>query len=122
MSDNFRSQILNEAITLINGDRNNDYGDPLDDFSTTASLWNTYINRTIDARGDLQLSPHDVAVLMVLLKVARLSWTPEKKDHWADIAGYTGCGWDCVMRQDETISCEYCDNGWTCDCGGASDE
>jgi len=37
MADNFRTDILEEAIELINGDRNNDYGDPLDDFSTTAT-------------------------------------------------------------------------------------
>lgn len=101
MSHNFRSEILEEAIHLINGDRNNDYGDPVDDFDTTASFWTTYIERTIRARGELNLRPHDVAVMMMLLKVARISWTPEKRDHWADIAGYDGCGWDCVKRQDD---------------------
>lgn len=103
MTQNFRSEILEEAISLINGDRNVDYGDPVDDFSTTASLWQTYLARTIEARGGLNLQAHDVAVMMILLKVARISWTPNKKDHWADIAGYDGCGWDCVQRQDESF-------------------
>ncbi len=101
MSDNFRSAILREAIVLINGDRNNDYGDPVDDFSTTAELWETYLSRTIEARGSLDLKAHDVAVMMMLLKIARISWTPTKMDHWVDIAGYDGCGWDCVQRQDD---------------------
>lgn len=101
MTHNFRTEILNEAINLINGDRNNDYGDPVDDFQTTADFWQVYLSRTMTARGELNLRPHDVAVMMMLLKVARISWTPQKKDHWADIAGYDGCGWDCVMRQDE---------------------
>lgn len=96
---NHRSEILEEAISLINGERNNDYGDPLEDFQTTAALWQVYLRRTTLARGELTLLPHDVAVMMTLLKVARLSWTPQKRDHWADIAGYTGCGWDCVERQ-----------------------
>lgn len=100
MASNPRSEILEEAIHLINGDRNNDYGDPLDDFSTTASLWSTYITRCAMVRGHMALSPHDVAVLMVLLKVSRISQSPEKRDHWADLAGYAGCGWDCVVRQD----------------------
>ena len=98
--DNFRSEILQEAISLINGDRHVDYGDPVDDFTTTASLWQTYLARTMDAREGLDLRAHDVAIMMILLKVARISWTPEKRDHWADIAGYDGCGWDCVKRQD----------------------
>ena len=99
MPDNFRTDILEEAIELINGDRNNDYGDPLDDFSTTASLWQTYLSRTITARDGLNLQAHDVAILMSLLKIARMSWSPTKRDHWADLAGYTACGWDCVERQ-----------------------
>lgn len=99
MADNFRTDILEEAIELINGDRNNDYGDPLDDFSTTASLWQTYLARTIIARDGLELRAHDVAILMSLLKIARMSWSPTKRDHWADLAGYTACGWDCVERQ-----------------------
>lgn len=122
MSDNYRTSILEEAIQLINGDRNNDYGDPLDDFKTTASLWQTYLARTIEARGHLMLLPHDVAVLMNLLKIARISWSPEKGDHWADIAGYTGCGWDCVQRQEVPIACFYCDNGYFCDCNEANAE
>jgi hypothetical protein len=98
---NNRTEILNEAIELINGERNSTYGDPLDDFLTTATFWQTYITRTIEARGGLDIKPHDVAVMMNLLKTARISWSPEKRDHWADLAGYTGCGWDCVVRQDD---------------------
>lgn len=122
MSENFRSEILNEAITLINGERNSTYGDPLDDFNTTATFWNTYLRRTLDARGGLDLKPHDVAVMMSLLKIARMSWSPEKRDHWADLAGYTGCGWDCVQRQDDLTEpqCPYCTSGWACDCGKAN--
>lgn len=98
-TENYRTSILSEAISLINGDRNTTYGDPLEDFSITSSFWQTYLARTVVARGSLDIQPHDVAVLMILLKISRLSWSPEKRDHWADIAGYTGCGYDCVMRE-----------------------
>lgn len=98
--ENNRTDILNEAIKLINGERNSTYGDPLDDFATTAGMWNIYVQRIIEARGTLDIKPHDVAVMMNLLKISRISWSPEKRDHWADLAGYTGCGWDCVERQD----------------------
>lgn len=122
MSDNYRTSILEEAIQLINGDRNDSYGDPVDDFKTTASLWQTYLSRTISARGRLVLMPHDIAVMMDLLKIARISWSPEKRDHWADLGGYTGLGWDCVQRQEVPIACFYCDNGYFCDCNEANAE
>lgn len=38
---------------------------------------------------------------MILLKVSRLTWTPDKEDTWADIAGYAACGWDCVAEDEE---------------------
>lgn len=98
---NNRTDILEEAIRLINGDRNNHYGDPVDDFQTTANFWQVYLMRTMLSRGELDLRPHDVAIMMSLLKIARMSWSPDKRDHWADLAGYTGCGWDCVQRQDD---------------------
>ena len=116
MELNHRTDILNEAINLINGERNSTYGDPLDDFSTTATFWQTYLARTIEARGGLDLKPHDVAILMSLLKIARMSWSPDKRDHWADLAGYTGCGWDCVERQDDKKSPKPFDLGDSCSC------
>lgn len=99
-TENHRTDILTEASHLISNDRNTSYGDPVDDFQTTANFWQVYIMRTMLSRGELNLKPHDVAVMMNLLKIARISWSPEKRDHWTDLAGYTGCGWDCVMRQD----------------------
>lgn len=101
MEVNNRTDVLEEAITLINGERNSTYGDPLDDFHTTATFWQVYLSRTITARGNLDIKPHDVAIMMTLLKTARISWSPAKRDHWADLAGYCGCGWDCVVRQDD---------------------
>jgi hypothetical protein len=95
-----RTELLREAVRLINGDRNNDYGDPVDDFAMTAQLWQTYLRRAMEARSleEVYLDPHDVAVMMMLLKISRLSWTPAKRDHWLDIVGYAGCGWDCIER------------------------
>lgn len=85
-------------MELVDGDRNVDYGDPYDDFETTASLWHFYLSRIAERRKGLFIDAHDVAAMMIMLKVSRLSWTPGKRDHWADIAGYAACGWDCVSR------------------------
>jgi len=96
---NNRSDVLREAEALVNGDRNDTYGDPIDDFRTTAELWTTYIRRIVDRRESTKLQPHDVASMMLLLKVSRLTWSPEKRDHWVDAIGYAACGWDCVERE-----------------------
>lgn len=97
-TDSPRTELLREAVRLINGDRNNDYGDPVDDFAMTAQLWQVYLRRAMEARSleEVYLDPHDVAVMMMLLKISRLSWTPAKRDHWLDIVGYAGCGWECI--------------------------
>lgn len=112
---NQRKKLLDLAETLVNGDRNRQYGDPNSDFFKTAQLWETYLNGVAERQnvevtevlGDLAsplpilIEPHDVAVLMILLKVSRLTWTPDKEDTWADIAGYAACGWDCVAEDEE---------------------
>lgn len=96
-----RKDMLDEASSLVDGDRNVDYGDPIDDFRTTAQLWQVYLQRIMSARNyedTIFLDPHDVAVMMQLLKISRVSWSPTKRDHWVDMAGYAACGWDCVER------------------------
>lgn len=107
MAKQEREQVLRDAIGLIVGDRNTDYGDPYDDFGLTADLWHAYLARTNQRTGSFVIEPHDVAVMMALLKISRLSWTPTKRDHWVDIAGYIGCGWDCVVRDLPTLEDNY---------------
>lgn len=85
-----RSNLLRLAEELVNGDRQNAYGDPKQDFARTAAMWTVYL----DGRSGIR--PNDVAVMMILLKASRLSWMAGKEDSWVDIAGYAACGWDCV--------------------------
>lgn len=92
-----RSKLLADAERLVNGDRDNQYGDPISDFRTTAEMWSAYLTRRLGV--PVKLEPHDVAALMMCLKVSRISWVPEHVDNWADLAGYAACGWDCVERE-----------------------
>lgn len=92
---NARSDILQGAEKLVNGDRNVQYGDPIDDFRRTADLWSAW-------KG-VPFEPHEVAVFMTLLKLSRISWAKEKEDSWMDAAGYIACGWDCATRQDAPV-------------------
>ncbi len=90
---NARADLLRLAESLVNGDRNAQYGDPRQDFRRTADFWSDYLG---DVLGDDRLMPHDVAAMMALLKISRIRWNPTKQDSWADLAGYAACGWDCV--------------------------
>jgi hypothetical protein len=85
---NLRSKILTDAEALINGDRNNAYGPPGQDFERTAIMWTAYLD------GRQILEAHDVAAMMCLLKLSRLSWQPDNQDSWTDLAGYAACGYE----------------------------
>ncbi len=104
MPEIVRRDLLAKADAAVNGDRNKDYGDPTHDFERQATMIQAYLEGIVETRGGLRIEPHDVAAIMTLVKVARLVTSPDKQDHWVDIAGYAACGWDCaVMRQPEEL-------------------
>lgn len=80
------STILQEADKIAGEDRSRDYGHPLENHQRIADLWNTYLGD----RMDVPLYPREVAIMMILLKVAREMNSP-KRDNLADIAGYVKC-------------------------------
>jgi|TARA_R110000868_G_scaffold187462_2_gene429988 hypothetical protein len=75
VSDN----ILKIAKELIQGDRASDYGNKITTHTNIANLWSEYLGHPVSA--------HDVAICMILLKIARLK-TKHKEDSYIDIAGY----------------------------------
>lgn len=98
MSDNElvsrRVALLRKAEEIIQGSRDQAYGSPEDNFNSIARYWNTYIFGSERERTSL-LSAGDVAVMMMLLKVARMETGGLKNaDSWLDIAGYAACGFE----------------------------
>ena len=91
--------LLQEALTIVQGARRKAYGSPEDNFKVIADLWNAYMKKRASRRGSSELSPTDVACMMVLMKVARLAETPEHRDSWVDIAGYAACGIRCATSK-----------------------
>ena len=82
-----RVEALREAARLINSDRNKQYGDPKDNFGRISKLWSVVLG--------IDVSPEDVAMCMVAVKVARYaSKSGYQPDTWIDIAGYAGCGYE----------------------------
>jgi hypothetical protein len=93
LSYDARVRTLDEARNAVLQDRNATHGNPEDNFKNIADLVNVYLN----ARGmAVNLQPHDVSVVMILMKVARIVTSPNKQDHWTDIAGYAPCGASCI--------------------------
>lgn len=88
-----RKSILQTAEKCVCGNREEDYGSPENNFKTIASLWEVYLKtKCVGENADVSISPEDVAVLMILVKIARISSGHAKSDNWVDIAGYAACG------------------------------
>lgn len=95
-----KGKLLAHAAELVDGERNAVYGPPVDDFGMTARFWSNWLNRRYPHL-DAQLTATDVAAMMLMLKLTRLSHSPEHYDSWVDAAGYAACGWDVVTSLQE---------------------
>lgn len=79
-----RSEFINTVSKIVNESRVSEYGKPEDSFANIASFWSTYL--------DTDISREDVAVMMALLKIARIKADIKHIDSWVDLAGYAVCG------------------------------
>ena len=97
-----RARILNKAERCICGGRDTDYGTPENSFNAIAKLWNAYLS----ARGfHNTVTPHDVAMLMGLLKVARIAGSVGpcvNLDSYVDLAGYAACAAELGLEEEKT--------------------
>ncbi len=81
-----RADVPIEAAGLIEGDRNNEYGDPREMHQRAADIYNAY-------RGAM-LTAHDVAMILLSVKLARLAHMPDHRDSYVDICGYAGIAYE----------------------------
>lgn len=89
-----RAEVLERAAQIVNGDRDEQYGKPEDNFKTIAAFWSEYLFGDTDSVG-----PEDVAIMMMFMKLARLKASNyQSVDSWVDIAGYTACGAEIATR------------------------
>lgn len=75
-----RAEILDAAKKIVTGDREKQYGKPEDNFAVIAEFWTTYTGYPV--------SSEDVAVMMALLKIARIRSGNYKADSFVDGVGY----------------------------------
>lgn len=79
-----RAQVLDTAKQYVTQDRNATHGEPEDSFGLIATYWSAHL--------DYDVSAADVAVMMTLLKLARLQANMGNAENWVDGAGYLACG------------------------------
>ena len=98
-----REEILAAAKKCVCGDREQDYGTPESNFQKIADLWNAYLGYTDMVQG---IGAKDVAAMLALLKIARISSGHAKADNWIDLAGYAACGGE--IEAEENLPYEQC--------------
>lgn len=83
-------ELLAKASELVSGQRAKDYGPKLRNHDRIARLWNIWLKNEerISTDEDFFITAYDVAMMMLLVKVARLMTTPGHADSHIDIAGY----------------------------------
>lgn len=92
--------VMIEAEGLVNGARAAAYGHPMENFRRICALWNAYLEGRPCGLGG-RITEEDHAIMMVLVKVARLQETPDHRDSLVDICGYAGTYEKLVARRAE---------------------
>jgi hypothetical protein len=85
-----REAVLTEALSLTKGNRNVSYGEPEDNFTRIALHLSVFLKNRHAI--DIALGPEDVALMMALMKIARLEFNITHRDSYVDLAGYSACG------------------------------
>ena len=81
--------LLQEADSIIKGERQESYGKAFESFTRIGKLWEQVLG--------IPVSPEQVALCLVQLKVSRAVSSPMHRDSWLDIAGYAGC-WELIQK------------------------
>ena len=87
-----RAEILEAARKCVCGEREREYGRPENNFALIGKLWEAYTGTRYSAK--------DVAMMLALLKVARIK-TGVKGDSFVDLAGYAACAGEIARMRDE---------------------
>jgi hypothetical protein len=88
--------MLRHAASLVGGQRAKDYGDKTENHQRIADLWNYWLDSKFG-----KITAYDVAIMMLLLKVARLMHTPGHSDSHVDIAGYASIAEEISRKQEK---------------------
>lgn len=90
-----RKETLEKAIVCVCGQREKDYGSPEDNFRIITQLWTAYTGYPFDSK--------DVAMMMALLKIARIASGTATEDSFVDLAGYAACGAEIATKEKDSF-------------------
>lgn len=104
-----RKELLEKAISLTCGDRDIEYGSPVDNLSNCADLWSAYFRGrcrnklpgTQETETTFVISAEDVAWLNVLQKIARTFSGNARSDTYEDAAAYAAIAGECHFEEDD---------------------
>jgi hypothetical protein len=86
------AETLDKAKAIVTGDRNDSYGNPIDNHERTADFQLPWLkHRLVTKHGDGYELTHtalDVVAMNILQKLSRAVHDPTHADNWVDIAGY----------------------------------
>lgn len=89
-----RIDLLDAAKSIVTKDRNNTYGEPEDAFQVIADYWSVYLQK----KYNVKVNSSDVALMMNLVKIARLTQKPTHYDSIVDSIGYMACYGETIRK------------------------
>jgi len=95
-------KILIEAHSLINNERQQEYGDPQSCFRAIAKMWSIFLKQDV--------TPAEVAICQTLVKIAREAHG-HKQDNLIDGAAYIALAADLVTLRPEDTPDAVIDSG-----------
>ena len=94
-----RQRIIEEATRLVSTDREKSYGNKKKNHTNIAKLWSAYL--------DKKVSPHDVAILMALLKIARTKLGDHTIDNYIDLVGYGAIAGELADKDNDQLEFDF---------------
>lgn len=91
--------IIKEATRLVGTDREKSYGNKSKNHKNIAKLWSAYLDKDI--------SSHDVAMLMALLKIARTKQGELCIDNYIDLVGYGAIAGQLASEDDNQLEFDF---------------
>lgn len=90
--------LLTDALNIVTDARRKSYGNPEDNFPNISELCKAFdlAAKRCGTYGQLEANGTLVAIRNILQKLARIAETPDHRDSWLDIAGYSACGYRCA--------------------------
>ena len=96
-----RKETLAAAEKCVCGDREQDYGTPENNFECIGIFWSEYLRGKGIYIAINGITPTDVAMMLSLLKIARVASGKVKADNFIDLAGYAACGAEIATSANE---------------------